>query len=153
MAEDQRFRKRERIRRRSSFAETYAAGHFAADRLLVVYVLGNNLPWSRLGLSVGRRIGGAVKRNRIRRRIREAFRKNKCLLLVGLDIVCVVKPGPEPTEAALAESLCTLAVRAARRLSPSAQESISESKQQPVRKPSAPHSSRPPRRSGRSRPR
>lgn len=129
--------------RRGEFARVYAARRFASDQLLVVHVIDNDLAWSRLGLSVGKRVGGAVQRNRIRRRIREAFRKNKDALPIGLDIVCVAKPGPEPAEVALAESLRALVVRAARRRSPLGPERKPESELQPERKPCARRPHRP----------
>lgn len=49
----------------------------------------------RLGLSVSRKVGGAVVRNRIRRRIREAFRRLKGLHTAGVDLVIVVWPHGE----------------------------------------------------------
>jgi ribonuclease P protein component len=112
---DRRFRKHERICLRSEFDRIYAARHFASNDKLVLYVLENGLDHSRLGLSVSRKVGGAVTRNLIRRRIKEAFRKNKAELPTGLDILCVVKPGPPNTEQAYAESLRLLASRAAAR--------------------------------------
>lgn len=49
-------------------------------------------PPARLGLVVSRRVGGAVVRNRIKRRVREAFRRRKAEL-VGLDLVVSARPG------------------------------------------------------------
>ncbi len=112
---DRRFRKQERIRLRSEFDRIYAARRFASNDKLTVYVLENDLDFSRLGLSVSRKVGGAVVRNLIRRRIKEAFRKNKPDLPVGFDILCVVKPGPPGTEQVYAELLRVLTVRAAAR--------------------------------------
>ena len=112
---DRRFRKQERIRLRSEFDRIYAARRFASNDKFTVYVLENDLDWSRLGLSVGRKVGGAVVRNLIRRRIKEAFRKNKSDVPVGLDILCVVKPGPPATEQLYAESLRLLVAKAATR--------------------------------------
>ncbi|MFQ5590409.1 MAG: ribonuclease P protein component [Phycisphaerae bacterium] len=89
MTVDQRFRRREHLRRRSDFARVYAAGIRAGDGRLVVYVAENGLAWSRLGLSVSKRLGEAVHRNYVRRRIREVFRTSKRDIPEGLDIVCV----------------------------------------------------------------
>lgn len=112
---DRRFRKQERIRHRSDFDRIYAARCFASNEKLIIYAMENGLGYSRLGLSVNRRVGGAVVRNVVRRRIKEAFRKNKADLPVGLDILCVAKPGPPATELLYAESLRTLAPKAAAR--------------------------------------
>ena len=53
----------------------------------------NNLSYSRLGLSVGKRVGNAVKRNRIKRLTRELFRKNKEKFPRGYDIVFIPRKG------------------------------------------------------------
>ena len=109
---DRRFRKHERIRLRSEFDRIYAARRYAANEKLSVYILENELGHSRLGLSVSRQVGGAVVRNLIRRRIKEAFRKNKSDLPGGIDILCVVKSGSPASEHVYAESLRTLSARA-----------------------------------------
>jgi ribonuclease P protein component len=59
---------------------------------LVVYSLPNELKYCRLGLSVSRRLGTAVRRNRIKRMVREAFRLHKNDLPRGYDVVIVVRP-------------------------------------------------------------
>ena len=61
----------------------------AADGKLIVYVCENGLPHSRLGLSVSRKNGNAVHRNRMRRLYREAFRLTKQEMPTGLDLVLV----------------------------------------------------------------
>ena len=65
----------------------------------MVYVEANDLPWTRLGLKVGKRLGKAVQRNQIKRRVREAFRLLQHELPAGLDVVCI----PRPPSAAGAE--------------------------------------------------
>ncbi len=90
----QRFRPRERLKRRADIARTFAEKRSASDGRLVVYVADNGLAWSRLALSVGKRVGNAVARNRTRRRLREAFRCIKGELPAGLDIIFVA-PRPE----------------------------------------------------------
>ncbi len=115
MTLDQRFRPRERLRKRDEFARVYAARRTDSDQTLVIFVADNGLDWSRLGLSVGRRVGNAAVRNRIRRRIRESFRRNKSLLPTGLDVICAPRPGKIPTYADLENSLRLLVIRASRR--------------------------------------
>ena len=83
------------------------------DALLIVYVAANNLAWSRLGISVSKRVGKAVQRNYVRRRIREAFRSMKADLPTGLDIVCIARPESAHSADDLAASLRSLVLRAA----------------------------------------
>ncbi len=59
---------------------------------LVVYGLPNGLAHSRLAIVVGRRVGTAPRRNRIKRLIREAFRLERRKLPGGYDLVIVVRP-------------------------------------------------------------
>lgn len=111
---DQRFPRCRRIRLRDEFARIYAARRYATDNRLTVYVLENYLPYPRLGLSVSRKSGGAVERNRIKRRLREVFRTRQELIPAGLDLICVVR-GPSSSAAEYAESLGRLIPKACQR--------------------------------------
>ena len=113
MTLSRRFLRRERLRLRSDFARVYAAKSRKGDGRLAVYVVENGLDWSRLGLSVSRRAGRAVQRNRVRRRIREAFRTSKAELPKGLDIVCVATAGATDADYDLAGAFRGLVVKAA----------------------------------------
>jgi ribonuclease P protein component len=79
----------------------------------VVYAAATDLNCSRLGISVGKRIGNAVRRHYVKRRIREAFRKSKADLPRGLDIVCVARPPAADATVDLAASLRNLILKAA----------------------------------------
>ena len=59
---------------------------------LTVVARANGLPHSRLGLSVSRRVGNAVARNRIKRLLRESYRLSRHVLPIGYDWVIVVRP-------------------------------------------------------------
>lgn len=113
---DQRLRRRERLPHRGDFDRVYARQCRAGDGTLLIYVDRNNLGWSRLGLSVGRKAGGAVARNRIRRRIREAFRLSKETLPCGLDIVCVANAQARDDAYDVAPAMRTLVTRALHKL-------------------------------------
>jgi ribonuclease P protein component len=70
--------KRRRLSRSAEFDRVYRHGRSAASRHLVVYAFPRaaesaNVDGARLGVSVGRRVGGAVVRNRVKRLLREAF--------------------------------------------------------------------------------
>ena len=76
----------------------------------------NELTHSRVGLSVSKRYGGAVQRNRLRRLYREAFRLTRHELPGGLDIVMIPRSPNEPTLLTVQQSLNVLAWRLAKRL-------------------------------------
>lgn len=81
----------------------------------MVYVAANGLADSRLGLSVGKRVGNAVARHRIKRLIREAFRLSRHELPAGADIVCVARPASGTVDE-YGESLRRLTATAWRKL-------------------------------------
>ena len=84
---DERFRPEERIRRRAEYVAVYDRGLKLGGRLMTVFLLENGKGRPRLGIAATRKYGSAVQRNRARRLVREAFRRNKPTL--GLDIVVV----------------------------------------------------------------
>lgn len=110
------FRPADRIRRQTEFDRVYRARHYAADSVLVVQACANHLGRSRLGLSVSRRVGNAVVRNRWKRLIREAFRLHRARLPGGLDLVVRPRNGAQPIFAQVERSLPRLAQRLDRQL-------------------------------------
>ena len=86
-----RLRKVERLLRRFEFKTTQRTGVRYVTRHLVVYAAPGPNAWSRLGLTVSRKVGCAVVRNRIKRRLREAFRLNKFKLPSGFDLVVIAR--------------------------------------------------------------
>ena len=109
------FTRADRLSGRSAFGRVFAAKCSASDGKMVVYVAGNDAGRTRLGLSVGRRIGPAVRRNRIKRLLREAFRLSRPELPAEMDLVLVVKPDPHDDLAACRAVLIRLAHQAADR--------------------------------------
>lgn len=71
------FRAKHRLGRRRDFEQVYRAGRRIDAGICVIHYHENDLGCDRLGLSVSRKIGGAVKRNRAKRLIRELFRRNR----------------------------------------------------------------------------
>lgn len=112
----QRFNKTCRIRDQADFDRIYQAGHYLADAVLVIYADRNRLPHSRLGLSVSRKVGGAILRNRWKRLTREAFRLSRSNLPLGLDFVVRPRRGAEPDFQSISESLCQLTKRLAEKI-------------------------------------
>ncbi len=81
-----------RLKLNSDFRLVRREGKVWVHPLLVLYVGRNQLPVSRFGFSVSKRIGKAVARNRVRRRIREAVRLRLPSIPSGWDVVFVARP-------------------------------------------------------------
>ncbi len=103
--------------RGGDFQRAYRLGSRARGEILTVVAVPNDLPFARLGLSVGKKIWkSAVKRNRVRRVFREAFRTGQHELPVGFDLVLIpAAPRLQPRLAATREELVRLARKAAER--------------------------------------
>jgi len=87
---NERFPRWMRLKRDSDFERILKTGKRLTAKGLVVYALQNGLPYPRLGLRVARRVGTAVRRNYLKRCVREVFRRWLKKVLAGLDIVVVV---------------------------------------------------------------
>ena len=110
------FRPAEHLRRPADFRRVYDRRRSASDGWLIVYACENGLAHSRLGLSVSRKVGNAVHRNRLRRLYREAFRLTRQEFPTGLDLVLIPRRPDEPTLEALKRSLPRLVHQLARKL-------------------------------------
>ena len=83
-------RGREYLTKSEQYAVVYEKGSSWADGKVVMKALPNGLAWSRYGFSVGRRVGGAVVRNQVKRRLREILRSAQ--LKPGWDIIFIARP-------------------------------------------------------------
>lgn len=81
------------LRKNVDFRRVFARGRYKAGRLLVLYGLANDCGVARFGFVVGRRIGPAVARNRVRRLLREICRRHREEFKDGYDYVVVAREG------------------------------------------------------------
>jgi ribonuclease P protein component len=79
------------MKKNHEFRRLYAKGKSVATPTLVVYFRRTNRDYNQIGITVSTKIGNAVCRNLIRRRIREIYRLNETRLQKGMDIVVVAR--------------------------------------------------------------
>jgi ribonuclease P protein component len=75
------------LRKNSDFMRVYKKGRYYAGKYMVLYVLANKAGKIRLGISVSKKLGKSVTRNRIRRLIRENYRLREVNVTAGIDLV------------------------------------------------------------------
>lgn len=98
------FGKDEKIRKRSEYLTIYEQGVRKYSENFTVILLKNQGKTNRLGIAVSKKVGDAVKRNRIKRLVREFFRLNKHRLPSSQDIVII---GKKFTPAFTYKGVCT----------------------------------------------
>lgn len=79
------------LKKNHEFRRLYKKGKNAATKCAVVYCMRNRTEQNRLGITVSTKLGGAVVRNRIRRRLKEVYRLSEKSLHTGYDIVIVAR--------------------------------------------------------------
>ncbi|MDD5434293.1 MAG: ribonuclease P protein component [Nitrospira sp.] len=82
-----------KIRKGWEYRFIYKNGRRKSNRFFVLYYIKNNLGYSRFGISASKKLGNAVKRNRIKRLIREVIRLRDDIKGMGMDIVIVARDG------------------------------------------------------------
>jgi ribonuclease P protein component len=84
---DERFPRRQRIISSSDFRSIYQKGRRIDAGKFVLFCRPNELGYPRLGLTVSRKVGGAVIRNRVKRLFREVFRRSSARIPCHFDFV------------------------------------------------------------------
>ena len=92
---DARFPRSQRLLRRSDFVRVQQQGRRVHTAHFVVLLLPGRAAGVRIGVTVGKRVGGAVQRNRVKRLVREVFRRNKLLFPRDCDVVLVARTGAD----------------------------------------------------------
>jgi ribonuclease P protein component len=113
---DNRFGKVDRLRSPSDFRRVFERRRSVTNGRLTLCGCENDLGRTRLGLSVSRKVGGAVVRNRWKRMLREAFRLTRSRFPTSIDLVIVAKDNTPPELAWLLDELPRLADQLGRKL-------------------------------------
>ena len=85
--------KQYRLTSSRSFDDLYRHGAVYKDKSLVLYVAKSKFPLPKVGFSVGKKVGGSVQRNRTKRRLREAFRRELDRVAKGHNYIFVARSG------------------------------------------------------------
>lgn len=88
-------KKRFRVKKEKDFSAIFKEGESFANRKFVIYRLENNEQHFRVGLSVSKKLGNAVMRNQIKRRIRHILIEHKNQLVENVDFVVIARKGVE----------------------------------------------------------
>ncbi|MBN2232785.1 MAG: ribonuclease P protein component [Deltaproteobacteria bacterium] len=102
---DRGFTRRERLLKRGDYVRLFTRGRKYHTASFMLFHAGNTLSHARLGITVSGKVAAAVRRNRIKRLVREFFRLSKHLFLPGYDYSIVAKRHcrPESTAVVAAE--------------------------------------------------
>lgn len=84
-------KKFEVVKEHKSFDDIINNGKYIKNNIFIIYNKDNNLEFRRFGLAVGKKIGNAVTRNKVKRRLREIITSNKNLFKNGKDYIIIVK--------------------------------------------------------------
>ena len=79
------------LKKNYEFHRLYSKGKSAVTPFLVVYARQSKRPGNRIGITVSTKLGKAVKRNRVRRRLREIYRLNESRFILGTELVIVAR--------------------------------------------------------------
>ena len=115
---DLRFRATQHLRRGADFERIYARQCRGSDQHLLIFADSNQLSCTRIGLSVSKKHGSAVRRNRLKRLLREAFRLTQHELPQGLDLILIPRQGIASTLADYQQSLARSVKYISRKLNP-----------------------------------
>lgn len=83
------------LKKNYEFVKAFKKGKFFAGKYLILYALNNNSNINRLGITASKKVGKSVKRNRLRRLIKENYRLLEGFIKSGFDLVFVARSNEE----------------------------------------------------------
>lgn len=121
MTESCRLNRQQRLRKGTDFRRCYDHGVRSGNSHLLIFGRPNNLEFSRVGVSVSKRHGNAVRRNRKKRLLKEAFRLLQHQLPAGIDLVLVPRQRPDSGLVDFQDSLLRLLAEITRKMNRNSQ--------------------------------
>ena len=88
----------ESLKSNKDFRRVYDKGKSFANKYLVMFYIKNNFEFNRVGFSISKKLGKAVVRNKIKRRIKESYRLNSCKFKKGYDIIFLARINAKSTD-------------------------------------------------------
>lgn len=83
------------LKKNYEFGRVYKKGRFFVGKYLILYALPNRIHINRIGITTSKKVGKSVRRNRLRRLIRENYRAFEAFVLSGYDLVFVARATDE----------------------------------------------------------
>lgn len=81
------------LKKNYQFKKVYSEGRYYAEKYIVLYIIRNNSEVNHVGFSVSKKVGNSVIRNRVKRLMKENFRKENNKLKIGYDIIFTARVG------------------------------------------------------------
>lgn len=82
-----------KLKKNYEFKKVYSEGRYYVEKYVVMYIIKNDSALNRVGFSVSKKVGNSVVRNRIKRLMKEAFRKSAGNTKLGYDMVFTARAG------------------------------------------------------------